>query len=82
MRIAKGLPGTGQGGALPAPNISRGAVLQKRNWEPRCGELREKDAAKLQAGKMEEVEIARMRAEFQAAKTRRITLLEAGSSKV
>src|SRR2546427_8771649 len=27
--IAKGLPRTGQGDALPAPNISRGAVLQK-----------------------------------------------------
>jgi len=41
----------------------------RRNWEPRYGELRKKDAAKLQALKMEELEIAKKRAESWAAET-------------
>jgi len=56
--------------------------LAEKKGKPKCGELCEKDTAKLQARRMEVVEIARMRAESQSAKSRRITLLEAGSSKV
>ena len=55
--------------------------LQKRNGEPRCGELREKDGAKLQAQGMEELEIAKMRAESRAAKIRQKPRLEAPSNK-
>ena len=62
--------------------VFRGAVLQKRKGEPRCGELPEKDAAKLQARKMEELEIAKMRAGSRAAKSGRTMLLEAGLNKV
>lgn len=80
--MAKGLPRTGHGNALTAPNISRGAVLQKCDGELRCEELREQDAAKLQGRKMEEIETARIRAESRAAKRQRTTRLEAESNKV
>jgi hypothetical protein len=50
----------------------------ERNWEPRCGELRKKDAAKLQARKMEELEIATRRKDYGRAKHLRGTPDRAG----
>jgi hypothetical protein len=53
----------------------------EKKWKTRCGELCEKDAAKLQVRRKEELEIAKKRAESRAAERQRTILLEARSKK-